>query len=464
MARQIIEHGAKLLLRGKSPVEGNPALAPFGDKTRASASLMFVPIRDSSRIIGILSVQSYTPRFYDEAKLKALQAVADHCGGALERIRTRQELQKAHDELESHVAERTVALTEANQRLRKLEEEARIIFDSVPAAITYKDNHNRILRVNKFRAELVGLPPGEIEGRTVFELSPRFAEQYFREDMEIIRTGQPKLGFIQLLQRANGELRWLQTDKIPYRDAEGNVAGVIVFSLDITERRKAEEGLLKAREELERRIKERTAQLSDAVASLEREIEERRQGETRARSLSRLGQQLSAAVSSAAAAQAVMDAADELLGWDAAYLQLYTPDYRYTVPILLFDVVEGKRTQVFGIYREISPRDKRIIEYGAEWVQGPAFPPSPPSFPSACVPVRRPRASSPPSAAAPRSSAPFRCRATPIMPTNRKTWLCSRRWPTFARPRWNASRPRNPCANRRSASRRLSAPAQCPCP
>jgi PAS domain S-box-containing protein len=198
---------------------------------------------------------------------------------------------------------------------------------------------------------LIGLPPGEIEGRTVFELSPRFADQYFREDLEIIRSGQPKLGFIQVLQRANGELRWLQTDKIPYLDAEGNVVGVIVFSLDITERRKAEEALLKAREELERRIQERTAQLSDAVASLEREIDERRQAEGRARSLSGLGQQLSATNSSTAAAQAVLDAADKLLGWDAAYLQLYTADYRYTVPILLFDVVDGKRTQVLGIYR-----------------------------------------------------------------------------------------------------------------
>jgi len=372
MARQVVEHGAKLLLRGKSPAESIPTLTPFGDKQRQSASLMFVPIRDSSRIIGIVSVQSYKPQFYDEASLRSLQAVADHCGGALERIRTRQELQKAHDELESRVTERTAELTEANRRLRKLEEESRIIFDSVPAAINYKDNQNRVLRVNKFGAELVGLPASEIEGRTVFELSPRFAEQYTREDLEIIRSSQPKLCMIQQLQRANGELRWLQTDKIPYLDADGNVAGVIDFSLDITERRKLEEGLRKAQEDLERRIKERTAQLSEAVASQEREIAERRQAESRARSFSMLGQALSAANSSTAAAQGVLDAADELLGWDAAYLQLYTPDYRYTVPILLFDVVDGKRTQVFGIFRETSPRDKRIIEFGAEWVQGPA--------------------------------------------------------------------------------------------
>jgi PAS domain S-box-containing protein len=124
---------------------------------------------------------------------------------------------------------------------------------------------------------------------------------------------------------------------------------------------------------------------------MEREIAERRQAESRARSFSRLGQQLSVAISSTAAAQAVLNAADELLGWDASYLQLYTPDYRYTVPILLFDVLDGMRTQVFGIYRETSPRDKRIIEYGAELVQGPVSS-SQPAFVSFGV-LSRPTAS-----------------------------------------------------------------------
>ena len=44
---------------------------------------------------------------------------------------------------------------------------------------------------------------------------------------------------------SNKGLRWVQTDKIPYRDAQGDIIGVIGFSEDITERKKAEEELQK---------------------------------------------------------------------------------------------------------------------------------------------------------------------------------------------------------------------------
>ncbi len=61
MARQIIDHGATLLRR--DPKAGvNPQLLPFGDETRLSASLMFVPIHGSNEIIGLLSIQSYHAR------------------------------------------------------------------------------------------------------------------------------------------------------------------------------------------------------------------------------------------------------------------------------------------------------------------------------------------------------------------------------------------------------------------
>ena len=37
---------------------------------------------------------------------------------------------------------------------------------------------------------------------------------------------------------------WVQTDKIPYRDAQGNIIGIIGFTINITERKKIEEILL----------------------------------------------------------------------------------------------------------------------------------------------------------------------------------------------------------------------------
>jgi signal transduction histidine kinase len=56
------------------------------------------------------------------------------------------------------------------------------------------------------------------------------------------------LGIIELIRTASGEIRWVQTDKIPWRDSDGNVAGVLVLAVDVTERQQAEESLRRSEE------------------------------------------------------------------------------------------------------------------------------------------------------------------------------------------------------------------------
>jgi GAF domain-containing protein len=56
--------------------------------------MMYVPIRHGSKTVGILSIQSYTPHAYTEQDLESLQALADHCGGALARIHAAMDLQR----------------------------------------------------------------------------------------------------------------------------------------------------------------------------------------------------------------------------------------------------------------------------------------------------------------------------------------------------------------------------------
>ena len=63
MAQRIIAQGAELILR-EEPVVMPAEVFPIGDTSRPSASLMLVPIRNRTRVIGILSIQSYTPKAY----------------------------------------------------------------------------------------------------------------------------------------------------------------------------------------------------------------------------------------------------------------------------------------------------------------------------------------------------------------------------------------------------------------
>jgi len=148
-----------------------------------------------------------------------------------------------------------------SQALRKQQEEHQIILNAVPAMIWYKDTENNILRLNKQAAESMGLPIEEVEGKSVYELNPAEAEAYHKDDLQVIESGQPKLGIVEPLITAQGKKRWLQTDKIPYRDEQGNINGVIVFALDITERKQLEE---QVQESLERRA--RQVQTSTEVA------------------------------------------------------------------------------------------------------------------------------------------------------------------------------------------------------
>ncbi|HEU4524237.1 MAG TPA: GAF domain-containing protein, partial [Gemmatimonadales bacterium] len=99
MTRKVVAEGAQLILRDAAAA-GDDGLTPFGEVDRPSASLMFVPVRHGQRVAGILSIQSYTPQAYDSADLAVLQTLADHCGGALERLRIEGALRESREQLQ----------------------------------------------------------------------------------------------------------------------------------------------------------------------------------------------------------------------------------------------------------------------------------------------------------------------------------------------------------------------------
>jgi PAS domain S-box-containing protein len=132
---------------------------------------------------------------------------------------------------------------EAQLELERLAHDQSVILDHVPAYIYFKDTENNILGISKSVATATGLPVEEIVGRHSSEIYPETADRYWVDDLEVIRSGEPKVGIVEPLPVAGGERRWLLTDKIPYRDDAGRVSGVIVMASDITDRVLAEERL-----------------------------------------------------------------------------------------------------------------------------------------------------------------------------------------------------------------------------
>ena len=121
----------------------------------------------------------------------------------------------------------------AEELLRQQKEEQQVIFDAVPAMIFFKDTENRFIRVNRALAQASGMTVEQMEGKSCFELFPDLADKYWKDDSEVIAAGVPKRDIIESMATPNG-VAWVKTDKIPYWDEKGKIAGVICFSIDIT--------------------------------------------------------------------------------------------------------------------------------------------------------------------------------------------------------------------------------------
>ncbi len=124
--------------------------------------------------------------------------------------------------------------------------ERQLILDSIPAMVFVKDTENRIISMNRAYRELTGLELDLVAGKNVIRLTEnkQLAEDYWKDDLEVIETGLPKRNIIEPM--ITDERRWFITDKIPYRNQEGKIKGIIGFSIDITERKNAEDALMRS--------------------------------------------------------------------------------------------------------------------------------------------------------------------------------------------------------------------------
>lgn len=97
LMRRVFQEGAQLILRGFSGDGAQNETIAFGDAARPSASLLYAPLHSRDRIVGVISIQSYTAGAYTADDLGLLQIFADYCGNALERAAARQQLERSEE-------------------------------------------------------------------------------------------------------------------------------------------------------------------------------------------------------------------------------------------------------------------------------------------------------------------------------------------------------------------------------
>ncbi|WMS40755.1 PAS domain S-box protein [Acuticoccus sp. MNP-M23] len=137
---------------------------------------------------------------------------------------------------------------DTQEALRRQTAELELMFNHVPIRIFYKDDKNRVLRLNKPAADSIGLSVFEAEGADTGWLFTEHADTYYRQDMEVINSGQPKLGIVEPVVPRNGVPGWVRTDKVPYTDPATGERFLFVASVDITAEQAAVEALRESEE------------------------------------------------------------------------------------------------------------------------------------------------------------------------------------------------------------------------
>ena len=202
LIRRVVNRGAELI----SSVEARDQ----------SAATMLAPILKGARVVGILFVQNNQPGSYSERDLETLQTLADQCGGALDRVRAREQL------------------FESEQRFRDL-------FENSPDAIFVEALDGTVLDVNSAGCILHGLAREQLIGKnSLADLVPPSCHETARRDFQKLAEGT--------LSRIEGESLMADGRVTPVEVRASRIeyngkSALLLHVRDITQRRTAEAAL-----------------------------------------------------------------------------------------------------------------------------------------------------------------------------------------------------------------------------
>ena len=144
------------------------------------------------------------------------------------------------------------------------------VLDTIPQRVFWKDRNLVFLGCNKHLAHDVGYSDSsEMIGKTDYDHSSSAIAEHFRaDDREVMETGKPKINYEEPQIRPDGSISWLRTSKVPLRNREGEIIGILGTYEDITESKKAQAALFDS----EARFRDLADRLPQMVFETDRDL------------------------------------------------------------------------------------------------------------------------------------------------------------------------------------------------
>jgi PAS domain S-box-containing protein len=180
-------------------------------------------------------------------------------------------LVKPVDERALHASiQMALARHAAESALRESEQRFRDVVDAAGEFVWETDARGRYVYVSKRAEEIMGYPQSELLGQSPTQLMPpEERERLSSWFCEQIRAHKPFRGLEHMVVRADGTPTWQRVSGVPRTDARGRYQGYRGTGLDVTDRKRIEARLQQLNEELEQRVRARTAALERANRELE---------------------------------------------------------------------------------------------------------------------------------------------------------------------------------------------------
>ncbi len=216
------------------------------------------PLIAGGKVIGTLSFGTKTRAHFSSQDLDLMKTVADQVAIAMERIRLIGELQKTRDQLEVRVADRTRQLAlaiqsleaevdqreEAEKVLSEKNELLESILSSVHFLVAFLDRDFNYVRVNEAYARANKRSSASFTGKNHFEVSPDREDQAIFQ--QVLETGAPFFAMEKPFEHPDhpewGTSYW-DWSLQPVRGDSGEMVGLVLTRVDVTERRRAQEAL-----------------------------------------------------------------------------------------------------------------------------------------------------------------------------------------------------------------------------
>ncbi|KCZ73202.1 PAS domain S-box [Candidatus Methanoperedens nitroreducens] len=193
-----------------------------------------------------------------------------------------QDIQSIIHELRVHQIELEMQNEELRRAQKELEESRNRyadLYDFAPAGYFIFDINGLILEVNLTGARMLGVERSLLIKQPFYlYVTPGSRDMFYLHLRRVLRTGTKQTCEIKLVDN-NGNPFNARLESIAMQGIEDQINQCRTAVIDITERKRAEEALRRAHDELEMRVRERTAELAKSNEALKAEIQERKRAE-----------------------------------------------------------------------------------------------------------------------------------------------------------------------------------------